>query len=233
MTWRDIDLERAPPVVRRAAEFMAEHEERKVPRMLARLAPLGLFFGGIAVALMVAPYSEPLGLGAWVAMWVGAIPVADWVGESFQNDFFRARSVLARWKELHELGVDADFRVAAPITLDPIERMVKRIRVVGGDRADVVLAATDAAARAHRLRAELVHLDELVGGTDVTLDAARERIHTELAQIRGQVAELYATLLELEANTAPPGSLEDAVARVTAELEVVDRRRPQGDRRPE
>ena len=47
--------------------------------------------------------------------------------------------------------------------------------VIGGSRADAISAATAAAAGAQRPRAELLHLDELVDGRDITVDSARER----------------------------------------------------------
>lgn len=224
----DASLRGAPLTVRKAGAWLEAQKPHLRRRALAGYGALGLFFAAFPMAGIVATMtgSEPIGLAAMGLMIAGstALGVANW--RRWGRSTAWANAIVQRWKEIEELGLPADIAPDGEPTTTALDRMLARIETLAGPgREPVRDAAARAVERARRLEAELAHLDQVATGqpdADAAIDAAQERIRTELARTRARVAEVYAGLVDLEAGRDGDATeaLEQALARVAAELEV-------------
>jgi hypothetical protein len=218
-------LARAPTNVRKAADWLAANEALVTSHRWGSRVMLGLLYAGFPLAGIVATAanSEPIGAAVLFGTWAAAAGVAAWNWRSWQR-LGAANDLIQRWKRIEELGLPPDLAPPEPDpATDALQRMVSRIEALAGpDREPLRQAAASALERARRIRTELHHLGSIATGqpdADAALDAARERLEAELATTRARVAELYASLVELE--TAPASDeLQQALKRVSAELEV-------------
>ena len=218
----DASLRTAPLPVRKASAWLAQHQDEIRRRRWLAIANLGLLFGSFPLAVAVATLvgSEPAGAAAMLACW-GVMGIGTWRLVAASQSIAVAENLVNRWKQLQELGIDADLTVSAEQVSGGLEPMVRRIEALAGP-GPIQEAAVHALERARRLETERAHLSSIATGepsADAALDAARERIETELSRIRARVAEAYARLVEKETGAADDG-LDDALSRLAAELEV-------------
>lgn len=220
----------APLTVRRASAWIETHGKAATPgQRLAPFVPVGGLFASFALAAALAStFGEPAGIAAVLGGFAFLGGGAWWLLRSpWHQTNTWAQTTLAKWSELDRLGLSADLTPAVDSPTD-LRHLVDRIGALAGD-GPLRDAAVQALGRAQRLNDERSHLERMATGqpdADAALDAARERIETEIARIRARLAEAYARLVERE--TAAETGLDDALDRLVAELEVdraVDRRR--------
>jgi len=226
-TGADPSLRGAPLVVRKADAWLVEHRKhwhRRVAGITLGVLPFAGMLGGGVLATMTS--SEPTGaalmLGTWAVAGVGLFAFS----RAWGSTAAWANSVVNRYKELQDMGVTADFGQEDAPEMSAIDRMVARIQALAPpDHTRAADAAVQARDRAQRLEQELIHIDEVATGdpgTDVALSAARDRVVSELALTRARIAEVYATLLELEAGAQRDvtDELENTLDKLSASLEV-------------
>ncbi len=225
----DPSLSGAPVLVRKADAWLAEHNKRTGRRwalMGVTFLPLAGMLGGAGLATMTG--SEPTGAVLMLGSWAIAAGALYAIHKAWGATQGWATNVVTRYKQLQEMGVTAEFGLEDAPEMSAIDRMVDRIRALAPpDHTRAAEAAVQARDRARRLEKELVHIDEVATGdpdTDVALDAAKDRIVSELALTRARIAEVYATLLELEAGAQRDATtdLESTLDKLSASLEVED-----------
>lgn len=222
----DPSLSGAPLVVRKADAWLAVHNQiwqRKAAAYSIAMLPFAGMLGGAALATMTG--SEPTGAALMLGTWAIAGVAVVGITRAWGATAGWANNVVQRYRQLQEMGVTADFGEEDAPEMSAIDRMVARIQALAPpDHMRAAEAAVQARDRARRLEKELGHIDEVASGdpnADVALDAARDRVVSELALTRARIAEVYATLLELEAGSQQvTDDLEGTLDRLSASLEV-------------
>lgn len=221
----DPSLVGAPLNVRKASAWLAA--QAKSPdawklKVLGVTPIVTLFTGFLGAAIAGDVFHSQAGAGAFfIGGWVGAIVSGVYAWRRHKPMEY-ANLLVLHYRQLQALGPPADLDVD-PAAATPLDQMVARIEsLAGDDRAPVRDAARKAATHARRLQSELAHLAKMATGqpdADAALDGARERLQTELARTQARVAELYASLVDLQSG-GPVDELRLATERIAAELEV-------------
>ncbi len=217
----DPSLAGAPLNVRKASAWLAKNASRKLRNFA--LAPLATFLSGLAGASVA---HDVLGLTNGTPEVIFFVMGLATVGMIFGGAYYTrpygyAVTLVERYRQL-QAARPAD-EVGAEPAATPLDRMVARIESLAGtERPEVAAAARKAAEHARRLQAELAHIARMATGqpeADAALDGARSSLEADLARTQARVAELYASLVDLQAG-GPVDELRLATERISAELEV-------------
>lgn len=130
-------------------------------------------------------------------------------------------AVVARFRELKRLGLVSALPPGG--ASGALDRLLERITALGASSPGLIEAAARARDRARSLGAELDHLDQTLEAEPdlrARLAGVRERVQSEIAEIRARLAETYAALLELDAAGQQRDALPEALDRLRAELEL-------------
>jgi len=214
-------------MVRKADAWLKEHEKNRGRVWQARASGflLGLgFFAAGAIATVVG--SQVIGGAFLISCIAGSVANAYHIQKSWGRTADWANNVVRRYKELVQLGMTEDLHEGKKKGVSDFSRLTSRIvELAGEERPTLRDSSVQALKRAERLLKEQEHLAELLAedpDADAALDAAGERIDTELALIRARLAEVYAALLELNAGASEEEveNLEVGLSLLSAELEV-------------
>lgn len=220
----DPSLAGAPLNVRKASAWL--EAQAKLPGAwqlkVLGLVPITLLFTGFFAGGITADvFHSPPAAGAFVIGGMVAATVSGVYAFRKLKPTAYANALVQRYRQLQELGPPVEKPDLQ--SSSPIDRMVARIEALAGDeRAAARDAARNAAVHARRLQSELDHLSKISTGqpeADAALDAARDKIEADLARTQARVAELYASLVDLQTG-GPTEDLTRATAQIAADLEV-------------